>query len=87
MSTGKPHAWANEIKAWADEATIEAQTAAGQWIACQSPSWDKGGIYRIKPEPREWWLMIYKDGSIDVRSNPIIPDSKIDLVHVREVLP
>lgn len=86
----KPHKWAKEIKAWADGARVQSRPndlcSSSDWTDDTFPSWATNREYRIKPEPRELWLVIYKDGCIDVRSNPIMPASNIDVVHVREVL-
>lgn len=52
MSESKPvpHKWANEIKAWADGAEIETKMSNGCWTLCETPYWNEGSQYRVKPE-------------------------------------
>jgi len=47
-----PHVHAELIKAWADGAEIEAYQGSGSWSYVESPAWNIGTTYRIKPEPK-----------------------------------
>lgn len=86
---GKPHKWAKEIKAWADGETVEFRcTPFAPWDVMNH---DCGGFneeceYRIKTEPREWWLVPNNTGYMtDVYTHrPSFKDKEI--IHVREVL-
>jgi len=52
---GKRHKHADLIKAWADGAKIQKQSWNGtayQWVDDNSPTWEPGRPYRIKPEPK-----------------------------------
>jgi len=54
----KPHKHAELIKAWADGAEIQINSATG-WIDLEFPGWGADCEYRIKPEPKpdiiEYW--------------------------------
>lgn len=47
----KPHKHAELIKAWADGAEIQINSATG-WIDLEFPGWGADCEYRIKPEPK-----------------------------------
>lgn len=55
----KPHKWVSEIKAWADGATIQARYLNAPWKDSAAPNWNQldGYEFRVKPVPREWWLV------------------------------
>lgn len=56
----KPHKWAKEIKAWADGSEIEYDRGDGIWSKTESPMWQIGQEYRIKPQPKEpQYLYLY----------------------------
>ena len=58
----KPHKHAELIKAWADGAEIEFYTE-GKWIKTETPKWDWGLTYRIKPKVKwtpEYTLSAYE---------------------------
>lgn len=50
---GKPHKYAEVIKAWADGAEIEMreENSSGSWIPNDRPHWEPRIEYRVKPEP------------------------------------
>lgn len=49
---GKPHKYAEVVKAWADGATAQYfNPPAYKWMDAQSPSFDESLQWRIKPEP------------------------------------
>jgi len=47
----RPHIHAEMIKAWADGAQIECQSADGRWVTLPTLAWDALSKYRIKPDP------------------------------------
>ena len=47
------HKWHKEIKAWADGADIEYESAEGIWCKNGHPFWSNHTNYRIKPQPKE----------------------------------
>jgi len=59
----------------------------GDWLA-EITMWPE--LFRIKPEPRQWWLLVYKNDPTDVNSaysrNPTDKHIREDLmvVHVIE---
>ena len=63
------------------------------WIDCD-PIWDfNESMYRIKPEPREWWMLLDTDEPLSIscyRSSRYagIRQNEIggEIVHVREVI-
>ena len=58
----KPRKWAAEIHAWADGEVIQwRENDSDKWSDDDSPAWDLKLQFRIKPEPREWW--IFSNGS------------------------
>ena len=49
----KQHKWANEIKAWANGATIQYKNGYS-WLVIEHPNWNANHIeFRIKPQPKE----------------------------------
>jgi hypothetical protein len=59
----KPHKWANEIKGWADGATIEYRIPTSthetdrHWREAICPRWnDERFEFQIRSMPREFWL-------------------------------
>lgn len=69
----------------------------GEWRDADHPAWDFANYnYRIKPEPREWWVNTYVATSpaftqrlywsrkeADENAAP----GRVECVHVREVIP
>lgn len=50
-----PHVHANIIKQWADNPSIDIEyynPGLKEWKVIQTPSWDSGSKYRIKPTPK-----------------------------------
>ena len=74
------------IQAWSEGATIEVESESnkGRWLVCFEPQFEHGGNFRIKPEPREFWLTEHQDGSISFRQIHIPAPS--GSIKVREVL-
>jgi len=62
------------------------------WTDTLTPSWDFAlREYRVKPEPREWWINVYPDDAkyvyCDVLAAQIGKGSRcVETVHIREVL-
>ena len=57
MSVKKPHKQAELIKAWADGAEIQCKNRFGEWVEIDLPLWYTDTEYRIKPEPKEYWVI------------------------------
>ena len=60
----RPHKHAELIKAWADGAEIQIDSATG-WIDLGFPGWSADCEYRIKPESKPNWYrhyMVAKEG-------------------------
>lgn len=52
------------IQAWAEGKDVQCKRQHqlnGPWIDNGYPAWDDNLDFRIKPEPREWWLNVYPD--------------------------
>lgn len=64
MSVKKPHKQAELIKAWADGAEIQCKNCFGEWVEIDLPLWYTNTEYRIKPEPRDYWLIINQDRQV-----------------------
>lgn len=81
------------VQALADGRVIQWRNYAGDWLDSESPTMsDEPGRYRIKPEPREWWVVVNKVGGVwsVLSSKPdfdAITRDGMEVVHVREVLP
>ena len=74
---------------------IEYRPKNSQRWGSAEPIWNFSQFdYRVKPNPREWWLNVYEDGSkgamhdsrAEADRNKAYVDKRIDCVHVREVL-
>ena len=68
------HKWHEEIKAWADGAEIEV-IHEGVWKRVFRPAWTEYEEYRIKSQPLEKYLYVWKDGQhhITFTTNPPHP--------------
>lgn len=84
---GKPHKYAEVIKAWADGADVEYRYEEGaKWRPCKAnPSWHAETQFRIKPPPIRYRnvlmdgvngpyvvTVMYSDKEVDLSSNKII---------------
>lgn len=65
----------------------------GKWYDCiVSPSWDFSKLtYRVKRDPREWWINVYANGEFWVYQTKTIADknagdARLECVHVRDVI-
>ena len=56
------------------------------WVDCSDPLWPDGAQYRIKPQPREFWIEKRPSGAIAVFHSPIADSANYEVIHVREVL-
>jgi hypothetical protein len=63
------------------------------WTDIENPDWFNHLVYRIKPEPREFWIVpsrsphyIYTGLSYDSESDARRANSGMLLIHVKEVL-
>lgn len=91
----KPHVHAELIKQWADGAVIEVYYLQDRrWRVVRSPSWYSGNEYRVKPEPREYWIIASNENdqvSIYLNHDEAKTyikgyESTCSIVHVREVM-
>ena len=77
------------IEAFANGEDIQIK-ASDKWLTWESYSFDSKSEYRIKPNPREWWVNVYDKGSVihetkeSARSGSA--HTKCELIKVREVL-
>jgi hypothetical protein len=61
-----------------------------EWSTVTTPAWNWNSVeYRIKPEPREWWLV--NSVAFGVLEDAICYQAQrtpnTEIIHVREVLP
>lgn len=63
------------------------------WIITTDPDWSEGVDYRLKPEPRTWWLAVWPSGEVAYSSQIkqfVIDRTKMNedltMVEVQEVL-
>jgi hypothetical protein len=61
------------------------------WIQTHTPTWDEALEYRIAPEPREFWVNEYKDGTLSIHyeepwADQYDPQFRIRCFKVVEVL-
>lgn len=88
------------IQAFADGKDVQVRVDGGQWITRHSKevpylnfdneSWE----WRVKPQPREWWIIQFSNGVTSVHNNKSITESFInsvnpsvsEIIHVREVV-
>lgn len=79
------------IQAYAEGKVIQIATKEG-WKDLANPPCFTMAVdrYRIKPEPREWWINVYNNGDKTAYSAKDIADDcagfRIDCIHVREVM-
>ena len=94
MTRDEAREFAKVVQAYADGKGVQIYTSSGWRDIHEDPCFD-GGFenYRIKPEPREWWLRALPDGRIAVftlkdraqTEATFWENSKV--IHVREVMP
>lgn len=81
------------IQAWAEGKGVQHRCHVDPfWHNAENPTWNEDFDYRIKPEPREWWVNVYPGnsagnlhdtkGSADSHSS----DRRIACIKVREVM-
>ncbi len=83
------------IQAHRDGKKIQAKSILIDWhdTVLNQPSWNFDVYdYRIKPEPREWWVNVYPDGDSYWYETKEAADKqtskyRLECRHVREVLP
>lgn len=84
------------VRAWIDGATIQYYSnTTNTWVDVtdNDPVWDESTQYRVKSEPREWWINVYptSHGGSAAHLSRAIADkfadpSRVECVHVKEVL-
>ena len=85
---------AEVMLAFADGKKIQAKSRTSEWYDLHGdPTWDWNGFnYRVKPEPREWWVNEYRDGPADFiypskeKADSECASNRIRRFRVREVL-
>lgn len=79
------------IQAFAEGKTIQAKANTIGWYDIDEPGWEYSvnteTEYRIKPEPREFWIRKRPMEDMYVYSKePNFTDPHTEVIHVREVL-
>ena len=81
------------IEAFANGENIQIQVSDSKWSDIESPSFNAGSSYRIKPKPREFWVNEYTKGVGDylyksevIAVNDAENDEYIKTIHLIEVL-
>jgi hypothetical protein len=85
------------LQAWDSGKTIQRQVCAGgNWVSfCKaqegSIAWDFSYyVWRVKPQPREWWVNVYGTHYSCLMPSKVYADStdngRIECIRVREVL-
>jgi hypothetical protein len=76
------------ITAFAEGKRIECKVE-GAWVGCMMIMPDLDNEYRIKPEPREWWVcdQLAFCSEVYARERQSIVSPKPEIIHVREVMP
>lgn len=86
------------VQALVDGKTIQYQDELGDWLDCPEIMFDKDTPYRIKPQAREWWMVM--NGANQVlgvwdwemhteakrQGDTLMSSNNCKVVHVREVL-
>ena len=71
-------------------ATLQFYNQRGEWVEVKFPTWDKTSVYRVKPEPREWWVEILPGEMPTLWGRrPDLANHKDyigEVIHVREVV-
>ena len=99
MNKDNAHLYLPLVQALADGRVIQSVDSDGEWFDMSDPQFcSKPDRYRIKPEPREWWLVDVKPavhGGVGIRyaicvkdnAEKMAIDTGGELIHVREVTP
>ncbi len=77
------------VQAHKEGKAIESRNAGGVWRACTpEPAWNfQDRDYRVKREPREWWLAIRGDGRVfEELPGYAMCYGALEKVKVREIL-
>jgi hypothetical protein len=94
MTRDEAREFAKLVQAYADGKQVQFHLDDGSWDDLHDPDFyaKTRDFYRIKPEPREWWVVPsvahaarYKDEAEDLAEAMDCPTTSI--VHVREVMP
>jgi NDP-sugar pyrophosphorylase family protein len=95
MTRDEAREFAKVVQAYADGKQVQAHLKEGRWIDLDDPEFfsQPKGYYRIKPEPREYWLRALPDGRIAVFTEKDQAEIEASfwqhskVIHVREVMP
>lgn len=82
------------IQAWAEGKAVQCRGryCSDNWGDSTCPTWRDDFDYRIKPEPREWWVNVYPGDSAGNLHNTKehadshSSDRRIACIKVREVM-
>lgn len=73
------------VQAMAEGKTIQV-LGADNWHDCAAPTFcEPAAHYRIKPEPRRWWLQ-YSCLGLTIHTGPSTCDPTREIIEVQEVL-
>jgi hypothetical protein len=92
MTRDEAREFAKIAQAYADGKVIEVRFGTG-WTEIEDPVFcAPRNDYRIKPEPREWWLVPNAAHACACRDEAVALSKEMDwrvsgIVHVREVVP
>jgi hypothetical protein len=102
MTRDEAREFAKLVQAYADGEQIQFHFDDGEWRGLSDPDFYSRTMdsYRIKPEPREWWVLMDRNGQVgDLLFSLAAAHCEIDkkmlhgvrapytIVHVREVMP
>jgi hypothetical protein len=96
MDTASTKAKIAVMQAYVEGEQIQARALNGAWHDVDIAGWDWGTWdYRVKPEPREWWLVMkpsaphmfwYTTSKEASQATDHCTDRSVEVIHVREVL-
>lgn len=71
------------MRAFAEGKTIESRDGCNKWeLITHGANWLDGIEYRVKPEPREFWIVRSSCGHRIYDHDPVLAG----VIHVREIL-
>ena len=79
------------IRAYAEGKDVQLGSGKNEdgsvlWLDIPDPCWDGHGEYRIKPEPREFKLVIGKETGEIFKFDKDLPLTGYEIIKVREIL-
>lgn len=93
MTREQAKEWLPIIQAFAEGKEIQSSPDGANWFNSGSPTFSPTNYYRVKPEPREFYIAVYKDdiirGCTGDNSDAVVKDkwpSANEFIKVREVI-